>query len=686
MDSAPGTAEEWQAKCKELEEKLEVKTDELKRRVDASREERLNAAFDFFDLDGSGELNEDEFFKMGQAMHKGKGTWTRAQNAKAMKAVPHEREGLITRAEYVTFYKKTLARANDKQFNDGIGKLLISARTVAGDTIGDLKNAKLEAGKNQFKMFMMRMTANETKSCVANWSNNYLEGHITGNALKYSELKLKAQADVMNAKFEAQLAELASKHQAELTEQRVRCQALIREKDQEIAELNGTMKAAAAEAAAALKKAEEDAAREKREAEEAEAAAAAARAAADAAEGPEKERLAKEAAELEAKAEQEKKEAEEAAAEAERVLGEQAEADPFAAMMEDDGEDEVTGELRLQVKVNGNDIDHTELAMAVGIFCGGAGMPNGAPSKSMLSKNQAWYPVKVSPSLLSPKSKMRGSKVDAIKGQVVAGFTVADARPGEAVSPLSPRSQLIAEVSALDSAQVEKVVLNVSGMADDDLVTGMLTLKVKVACDSPVDPVELAMAVGRACGGSGMPNGEPMGGLLNKKDLWYPIKVAPSLLSPKSKMRCSTIDSLKGQVLDDKFKIKQSSKDTPKAEEEIDLSAMDPVPSASDSSARDPPTVGEDGMLHLHVLVPGEVDADQLAIAVGAFCGGTGCAQGEPRKSKLSKPDTWYLIVVAKSLLSPRSQFDGVKAAQMKDQTLGGFHIKDATSDKYDFY
>ena len=32
------------------------------------------------------------------------------------------------------------------------------------------------------------------------------------------------------------------------------------------------------------------------------------------------------------------------------------------------------------------------------------------------------------------------------------------------------------------------------------------------------------------------------------------------------------------------------------------------------------------------------------------------------------------------------TQFDGVKAAQMKDQTLGGFHIKDATSDKYDFY
>lgn len=35
-------------------------------RIGAQREQRLNATFDFFDLDESGELDETEFFQIGK--------------------------------------------------------------------------------------------------------------------------------------------------------------------------------------------------------------------------------------------------------------------------------------------------------------------------------------------------------------------------------------------------------------------------------------------------------------------------------------------------------------------------------------------------------------------------------------------------------------------------------------------
>ena len=39
-------------RCKDLEAMLKVTSDELQQRIDESREQRINAAFDFFDLDG----------------------------------------------------------------------------------------------------------------------------------------------------------------------------------------------------------------------------------------------------------------------------------------------------------------------------------------------------------------------------------------------------------------------------------------------------------------------------------------------------------------------------------------------------------------------------------------------------------------------------------------------------------
>lgn len=40
----------------------------LDQRIERQRQKALDAAFDFFDLDGSGELDEEEFFQIGQVV------------------------------------------------------------------------------------------------------------------------------------------------------------------------------------------------------------------------------------------------------------------------------------------------------------------------------------------------------------------------------------------------------------------------------------------------------------------------------------------------------------------------------------------------------------------------------------------------------------------------------------------
>ena len=66
-----------------LKLKLEEKETEIQERIQASQIARLEAAFDSFDVDGSGILDEDEFMEIGVAMH-GKG-WDKKRNAAAFK-------------------------------------------------------------------------------------------------------------------------------------------------------------------------------------------------------------------------------------------------------------------------------------------------------------------------------------------------------------------------------------------------------------------------------------------------------------------------------------------------------------------------------------------------------------------------------------------------------------------------
>lgn len=108
------TTEELDARCGFSAHCVTLLDSSAFSRVDAAREQRLHAAFEFFDLDSNGELNENEFLEMGkaqctllgpfcwnctgatqavhlwQAMHP-EGGWTPEKNRKAMATVPSKR-------------------------------------------------------------------------------------------------------------------------------------------------------------------------------------------------------------------------------------------------------------------------------------------------------------------------------------------------------------------------------------------------------------------------------------------------------------------------------------------------------------------------------------------------------------------------------------------------------------------
>jgi Ca2+-binding EF-hand superfamily protein len=50
----------------DMQQKFNKMTSTLKQRIDSSQSSRLQTAFDFFDINGDGELESDEFFEIGR--------------------------------------------------------------------------------------------------------------------------------------------------------------------------------------------------------------------------------------------------------------------------------------------------------------------------------------------------------------------------------------------------------------------------------------------------------------------------------------------------------------------------------------------------------------------------------------------------------------------------------------------
>jgi len=137
-----------------------------------------------------------------------------------------DRDGLISRQEFINFYAKILENSDDSEFEKGIDRFYTSAKIVTVDKINGLQNDKLEvsstpsslsletletletlgtlgtletlesqAGLNQFKMFFKRMqNANDSK-VIRIWSTNlYLDLDLDLDFVGDSDMDHKREA------------------------------------------------------------------------------------------------------------------------------------------------------------------------------------------------------------------------------------------------------------------------------------------------------------------------------------------------------------------------------------------------------------------------------------------------------------------------------------------------------------
>ena len=90
--------------------------------------------YDFFDLDGNGRLDEQEFLEIGRAMHND-GAWNEERNADAFTSIDTDRNGTIDQNEFIAFYEEAICDSSDKKFERGIAMFLKSAKSVNLDKI-----------------------------------------------------------------------------------------------------------------------------------------------------------------------------------------------------------------------------------------------------------------------------------------------------------------------------------------------------------------------------------------------------------------------------------------------------------------------------------------------------------------------------------------------------------------------
>merc|ERR1712216_426772 len=117
-----------------MQDELELARIEIRK----SREARLNAAFDVFDLDGTGELDEEELLHIGESMH---GSWTPEQNKEAFEKLDHDQSGTIHRDEFLVIYKDLLKDKDGKEFDEGVSKFMEGAKAASLRRLNDLRHS-----------------------------------------------------------------------------------------------------------------------------------------------------------------------------------------------------------------------------------------------------------------------------------------------------------------------------------------------------------------------------------------------------------------------------------------------------------------------------------------------------------------------------------------------------------------
>ena len=101
--------------------------------------------YDAFDLDGGGDVGEDEMLALGQARRKlgqKSGEWTREQNRNMMSNMGADRRGNVTADRFVAFFNEKLS-SREQEFNKEIEQFMACAGAL------EEKKKKVKAEKEE---------------------------------------------------------------------------------------------------------------------------------------------------------------------------------------------------------------------------------------------------------------------------------------------------------------------------------------------------------------------------------------------------------------------------------------------------------------------------------------------------------------------------------------------------------
>ena len=81
---------------------------------------KLERVFDAFDLDGSGDIEKEELFELGNArrsMGQARSTWTEEKNNRLVERLDQDGNGVVSKEEFATEFEKMLTY-NEEDFNE----------------------------------------------------------------------------------------------------------------------------------------------------------------------------------------------------------------------------------------------------------------------------------------------------------------------------------------------------------------------------------------------------------------------------------------------------------------------------------------------------------------------------------------------------------------------------------------
>lgn len=131
-DSLSKDDEEFEAICDDMEARAKTARQAKESERRERRTGKLERVFDAFDLDGSGTVEKDELYELGNArrsLGQARGTWTEEKNNRLVERLDQNGDGQVSKEEFATEFEKMLTY-NEEDFNEAIAQFMVVAEQV----------------------------------------------------------------------------------------------------------------------------------------------------------------------------------------------------------------------------------------------------------------------------------------------------------------------------------------------------------------------------------------------------------------------------------------------------------------------------------------------------------------------------------------------------------------------------